>query len=458
MQGKQLEESIPPVFNYMVNQYHTYAGVRLAMHYYSFYETFYDEEQRWGSDVKDLITKLNTIIGENMINSGSGMEATIKAIDDIRNDIMKRMQVLTTYADIFQIYEYILNRLEYQFKEAKLTVDDDEFAREVLRYIFDTQDSVIINDKIKEIIGQLPVRMTKQKYFDLISDSLGTYLGAEQDSLKSYLYMLRTSAMLYEVEQMEVYYPKLWEYKTYLSKINYKEITKTEYDKAKDILLAVSGFLEAETTAYYSLQEVVNEVYAMILCKPYIGMYEHQFESQDNAVSIIIKDINSLFLSKEKMLPDSSILENFTLLEGIQEDLFLELTGMEDVLYEIDTNQRELSESMLVDKLLNVILRVKDLVSNSLFIDFTSEQEDGMVDDKNLIEEKDSLIKDLSDLFNKHDRAIGRAVMANTINKLPVFFKDHKEVMEYVRYSLDRCSNEYEKMACYEIINEIMSE
>jgi len=48
--------------------------------------------------------------------------------------------------------------------------------------------------------------------------------------------------------------------------------------------------------------------------------------------------------------------------------------------------------------------------------------------------------------------------MANTMNKLPVFFKDHKEVMDYVRYSLERCSDIHEKIACIEIIRDIMSE
>ena len=47
--------------------------------------------------------------------------------------------------------------------------------------------------------------------------------------------------------------------------------------------------------------------------------------------------------------------------------------------------------------------------------------------------------------------------MANTLNKLPVFFKNHSEVMDYVLYSLNKCSDLAEKYACIEIINEMMN-
>ena len=61
-------------------------------------------------------------------------------------------------------------------------------------------------------------------------------------------------------------------------------------------------------------------------------------------------------------------------------------------------------------------------------------------------------------MFSIQDRVISRAIMANTMNKMPVFFKDHKEVMDYVCYSMERCSDIHEKAACVEIISALMSE
>ncbi|HBY72917.1 MAG TPA: hypothetical protein DEG06_11815, partial [Lachnospiraceae bacterium] len=84
-------------------------------------------------------------------------------MDELRKEIMKRMNYLSIYLDIFQIYEYVFNRTEYRFKQDEIMiVENDDFARKILRYIFDTEDNVVINAKIMETIGQLPVRITKQ--------------------------------------------------------------------------------------------------------------------------------------------------------------------------------------------------------------------------------------------------------------------------------------------------------
>ena len=56
---------------------------------------------------------------------------------------------------IYLRYEYALNRIEW-FKKTDHIEDDEEFSRMVLRYIFDSEDNVIVNDRIQDI-GQLPI-------------------------------------------------------------------------------------------------------------------------------------------------------------------------------------------------------------------------------------------------------------------------------------------------------------
>ena len=459
MNGINLEESIPPFLNHLTSMYHTYAGVRLAMHYYAFYEAYCDDEKFYSENVKIMIAEINQFIQNKLLHSkGNSMEEIILTVDSLRNNIMKRMQILANYTDIFQNYEYILNRTEYQFNDEIFAVDDEEFAREVLRYIFDSEDNLIINEKMKEMVGQLPIRITKQKYFDIINQSLTTYLGSNQASLNSYLYMIRTSAMLYYTEGMEENYPELWKNKTYLSELKYKDITKSEFDKASMVLNNVIEKLEIETSVYYSLQEIVNEVYAILLCSPYAGVAVSDMEEQQKVAFDIIEDINQLFIKMKKQIPPVEIINRFTEIEGVQEDLTYDLTSFEEVIFKIDSNHRNLIESFMVDKHFNSLRRSSDLLSNSLFIEFDKDNSDPIVDEAMLTMEKERLMTDLTELFASHDRVIGRAVMANTLNKIPVFFRDHKEVMDYVRYALERCTDLKEKMACVNIITQIMSE
>jgi hypothetical protein len=86
------------------------------------------------------------------------------------------------------------------------------------------------------------------------------------------------------------------------------------------------------------------------------------------------------------------------------------------------------------------------------------EKEEVAVDEKMLQKETESFEKELTGQFAGQDRMISRAVMANILSRIPVFFKSHKEVMDYVLYSFERCTDFYEKAACINIINDIMSE
>lgn len=456
-----LEENIPKLFNNLSDYYNIYAGVRLAMHYYAFYEAFSDDEGIWGKEALDLTKQLNHIIRDNILQNRSGQnrEKAIHSVDSIRKSIMKRMDALTAYTDIFQTYEYVLNRVEYRFNKEVNPIDEEEFAKEILRYIFDTEDNLIINEKIKEIIGQLPIRITRQKYFELLRESLNAYLGSDGTAFSTYLYMLRTSAMLYREEGMDTLYPGLWEKKEQLSHLDYKEMNKESYDQALSMLQAATITLETETTVYFSLQEIINELYAILLCFPYAGMVISENSAAEAAAAAVIKEISESFLNGGADELSEEMMEKLTDLEGVQEELSEGIQTMEDALYEINLQHKALVDSLMSGKLMQVLLRAQKLLSNSLFIDLSDTgEEEETVDEEKVKKEAKALEEELSALFAGSDRMVSRAVMANTINKMPVFFADHKEVMDYVLYSLQRCSDNHEKAACVEIINEIMSE
>ncbi|MDD3174244.1 MAG: hypothetical protein PHF63_11430 [Herbinix sp.] len=458
--GTLLDENIPQLFNHLADHYDTYAWVRLALHYYAFYESYCDEENLWDRDAKDTIFKLNHIIRENILQSQSGFERekVVQSIDEMRKGISRRMDILTAYTDVFQIYEYILNRLEYRFHKNLDSVDAVEFTKEILRYIFDTEDNFIINEKIKEIIGQLPIRITKQKYFELLKESIRAYLGADQSSLDTYLYMLRTSAMLYHQDGMDSEYPRLREMKEKLSGIDYKGITKEDYERAVVTLQAATLMLETESTVYFGLQEIVNEVYALLLCAPYANMVDTDMLEAKKAAQTILINMNELFLENEKSELTMNLMEQFKDVEGVQEELSYELTELEDALFEVNKNYHNLIQSLMLEPLFEVLQCSQKLLSNSIFIDLEKEEDKGIVDEVRIEEVTIKLEDEFTKLFAGQDKIMSRAVIANSINKMPVFFKNHKEVMDYILYSFERCTDSYEKAACVEIIKTIMSD
>ncbi len=459
IQNKQLlEESIPSLFSQLADHYQILAKVRLAMHYFAFYESYYDDENTWSREALDTMAQINRVIRDQVLTNRSGIdrETSIKEVDAIRGNISNRMNMLTAYVDIFQNFEYVLNRQEYRYTEEAVTIDEELISRDILRYIFDTEDNLVINEKIKEMLGQLPIRITKQKYFDIMKRGLEAYLGADGASFDTFLYMIKTSAMLYPVEGLEELYPELWNKKEKLMALNYKDMSKEEYESAVRVLQAATISLETETTVYYGLAEIINELYAILLCTPYAGMQITESTKAEKASDTIIGYINEMFFANEKYDVSTDVLEQFTDLEGVQETLSADIEWMENAFYDVDKDHRFLAEGLMLDPLLEVLKRTGNLLSNSLFVELDRNDPETVVTKDRIEKEMKSLEKELTALFGKIDRMISRAVMANTINKVPVFFENHKEVMDYVRYSFEHCTDTYEKYACYEIINEII--
>lgn len=456
--NNNLQDNIPKFLEMAVGSYNTFASVRLALYYYTYYEQYLDEKEGWSGQLHEYIGCINNVISKAILQISSKEELGeyVKQIDDIRKGITKEMEMLTQYVDLFEIYEYALNRVEYRFKDMGQMEEDEELARNLLRYIFDSEDNVMINDRIKEIIGQLPVRITKQKYFDYIRDSLNELIGANEDVLDTYIYIVRSCAMLDMSPDMEKTFPMLWKNKEKLEKIDFKGITEDEYDAATLLIRESATCLENESSAYYGLIELVNELYTLLLCSPYMGLTSSYSNDHTEAALHIIDSINNIFLKDNKEEPPSELLSSFNIIEGLQEDMEYDIISLEDMLYHIAEHHGTLVDRLGKEKLLHSLLLSKDLHSGSLFIDLNKTGLNGIVDHERLRNEMDKLSMELEDCFRGIDRMIVRAIMANTMSKMPVFFNTHTEVMEYVLYSLDKCTDIAEKYASIEIIEGLM--
>ena len=65
---------------------------------------------------------------------------------------------------------------------------------------------------------------------------------------------------------------------------------------------------------------------------------------------------------------------------------------------------------------------------------------------------KEAFLTDIAECLKTGSRVRNRAVMAEVLKELPVYFHNHTEVMNYVRNSLDSCRDEREKLICVELL------
>lgn len=464
---EELDTALPQYLNQLINIYGQYSNLNLSMLYYTFYEN-YKEAGKKSLEEEELLNRFNGLVKDFLSGEfhGTNMQEGMKKLDDLRELVINRMQILTSYTDLLEIYEYVLNRIEYRFESDLMTTEQEqELVKEIVTYIFNTQDNVVINEKIKEVIGQLPIRLTKNKYFDMLRDALSIYKGGDYSSLETFLYMIRTSSMLYKVEGMDEVYPELVQIKSYLQTLNFTELSQEDFTKASNELTKNVTWILEKVDFYFSLEECINQLYVMLLTHPYQyveGGYKIEnlagamkfllMPEEMDKFRMITKTINGYFLAGNKPEMEESIQELITFTEGKQESLIEEMNQMEAYFSDITLNHKSLIESLMLGPIYHSANVAGKLLSGSVFVDIKGEKQERITTEADINKAYEELIGELSTLFSNHQKAVIRAVMANTISKLPVFFNDSNEIEQYIKNAMGACGDLAEKTASYHII------
>lgn len=465
-ENKNLEMNLPAYANYLMNLYNKYASVEIAMNYYSFYEMIKDG----GIDHNILnvfAEEYNNIVKDYVINISvdESRETAINKIDTLRNKVYKIVDALSTYADIFSRYEYVSNRCEYLFKGEEISekYSDEDFTREIMQYIFSKEDNTVINSKISEIIAELPLRLTKSKFFELLSNGLSVYSKTDKATIDDFVYILKSSALLAIPDNIREY-EELNSIYEMVKNIDYQNITKEQFDKLEDELRYAADFIEKETNIFMILQDLINKTYVKIIAAPYIS----EDDKETECCNKIIISINEEFNNSEYISLPDEVTDMFVFLEGVPETLQSKINSVEYTLDTIKKDYLGIVKSIMADNIYQGLFIAQNLMTDSLFVSLSDAQVvfenrcekdiDEFDAEKYVAEVRDEMVLLLTEFFKNNQKQVNRSVMALIISRLPVFFNNITEIQDYVFNSLSNCTNKAEKQAVIEIIKCIIDE
>lgn len=451
--GKDLEVNIPFYENVLKEIYNQTSFLHLAMEYYVLYEIM---QEKNGEDKAYLAEDLETVheVMEQLFCQNTSMNEEdikeyLKKVEAARNDVIKKMELLTMYTDKLQIYEHVVNRMELQYETDFEKTEVEPFVKQTLQYIFSGKDNVIINESIKEVLAELPVRMARSKYFQLIENSMSVYKGSEKSALNRFIYMLETSAMLYEPEGAGEYFKEIKEYADSLEQWKFSEMSEKEFRELYHSLEEHAAILEEIADLYVDIQAVLNSLYCYLLS--YID--DKQTDGSDEACSYILQGLHKMFKAgKWEAIPEE-LAGKLVDTEGKQEKLVEDMMQLQGVFYELVEGHREKIAELGLEEAFEKLEMEQQLISvASTFIDFESEEEDELADEAYVIQKTAEMIEKLKESFAKQQMCVNRAVIAATISKFPVFFTSSKEVEEYVTEALYRCQDIPERQASMNLI------
>lgn len=418
-----------------------YAYTNLTLNYYTYFEML--EDLTGDADKLTLYTdRFNSLLGEFLEN-----KTNIGELDQLRNQIIEVMYVLTSCADGLMIYEYVLNRLERRFiTGVKIQDSENEVISKVMDYIWNSKDAVVINGKISEVIRQLPIRFTRNKFYNMVNDCLSIYIGGDRSSLNHMMYQLRSSTMIAVPDDMETGFEEVYQMLRTLKEADYTNLTKEEYKNLASLVDNAAEIVKFQVGLFVSLMELVNDLYMMELARKdaVVDM------SEEETLEFIVSGILDKFKNEDWTEISDDITEKLVLLEGRQES-FYEKYLKYNVEYE---NAKEPYKDILE--------KVFILMSGSAFVKFDMEEsdieeQDGEKADRKYVEQTaEKYFEELNQLFQGMKKPVVRAVMSMALSNLPVCFNSAAEVESYIRSSLDSCTDICEKETTMELLLELV--
>lgn len=444
------QEYLPQYSSYMMEIYHEYSMIRLALNYYTLYEVCNDEDNNIVENVKVYISKIDEIIHNYVLNECDNDKEYVKAvksINNIRNSVIEKMKVLTSYTDDFQIYEHIVKR----HANIELDYDIDKFISKVFQWIFAEQDNVLVNEKIKMIVGEVPVRMTKNRFFDIINDSLSIYNGSSKDAVDNFIYMIRSCSTIYQPKKNKNDDAFLHDFYKLVKKVDFTKASQDKIDDLREQFQVITEYITKRVNVFLHLQDVINNLYVALLSKVYCKEVDEPVVNSVNIINMVYKAI------EENTEIDSSVDDFFVALEGKQESVYEDIAKCEGLLFNINEENMDVVEEIGETKKIDSLNTITKLLSDSVFIELNDKVDEIPTADTSYIMcVRDELVAEFTELFKKNSKEFNRSIMATVLSKLPVFFNSQQEIKDYLDYSFGHCNNENEIKAAINAINEMM--
>ena len=448
LKGRNLKENLNKYATGIASLYNGLAYIKLSMNYYTVYDMLKEKEFSDEEYLK-LFDEFNSIIDE-ILNG----KWNIDKIGAIRDKIISIMEVVTDYVDCLRIYEYVLNRIEHRFSEQDL---DEEYygtylTKDIMHYILQDNDNVVVNSKISEVVGQLPMRLSKNKFYEYIKDAFSLYHGAQKGTIDDFVYALKTSAMLRKTDGFKEMFPEMYDIINTLSNADYANADEQEYNRLQGALQIATEKMTACADMFVLLAQMVNDAYTIILTADFTL---DNVSEVDNALSIISQVRKAI--DKNYADTDEDVLQKFVKFEGKQERILMIISKCDYAIDEALNNYNdELKTYDLYDRY-QKLSKVVKLQSGSDFVTLEKDKSDiDIPDDTYADNAAEELIKLLDESFKNHSQIVKRAVMSSVMSQLPVFFNNTKEIQDYINISLEQCADKAERMAVIEVMKMIM--
>ncbi|PKM68053.1 MAG: hypothetical protein CVU95_05245 [Firmicutes bacterium HGW-Firmicutes-2] len=457
-----LEDTLRTVV--MEGQYHylEFLTTNLILEYLTFIEVIGEE------DTKELIEKdlqLKEIINsiqETMSEPDRWLNASMDKKEDVwmrlnmfRDSLSDQVAVLAGYDDQIKQYAYILRRKfsnpEVEVAEKDISVD--HAVMEIMAYLFEYEDNMTINNRIKSVYGELPVRMSKIKFYEWIEQALLGLKGIHKKDLDNYLTYMEETYAPESIKGYGTVMASVYEDIKVFEDLFEDHIEESEVSCLYEGMEGIRRLLESCVSLYTYTTTVINNMMGMLNC-----LSQESYEEKKALLNRFMETIKYIHSRRhEEHIVDAFLVNQLDTLSADFEDKRMDNSRWDGLLNEIKQSYpNEIIELKLAEALDN-LSTVYTLMSSSYFAPLKSTLEDlRIVDAPMLMSHVELFIKRIDTISQKDSRWQKRARIANLLSVLNVFHKSPEEIETYLRDVFEGCRDQKEKMGSITAIRSMM--
>jgi len=369
------------------------------------------------------ILDLKTEIFNNIINIKDDFsnisEKNINYYIDIRNNIHKTLMDLSRYLTEISYYNNIyydlLSRKQF---DKNIPIDFENFYKKIYDYL--TIDKMTINQKISEIIWVVPMKITKQKYYSILSNSFKKSfknLNKEKCEIlfKRYKSIFNGTLEWEYVNAFDKYFRITQNYK----EIDYKNITEEELDK---------NFIDSKN--------IIREIEDLLEFVRELGLIINKFI----IIHMIIDEIDKEDTKKLEIFLEDLIKYDYKMLLNKSNKIESDLVKATKV-YQEDT-KNIINNNIEIDKNLKEIYSKTEKILSYLN-DYYIESEELLIKNDELIEQNylDKLIDNFIEFIERNiknmDNPNRKIRMKKILTLLEVPFNTPDDFFDYLKSSIE---------------------
>lgn len=341
-----------------------------------------------------------------------------------KEKLKKRLQVLVGYNDALEIYETVYHRLNSQEVQ-----DKEALVDKVMAFVLMDTDQYLLNQRMKDVLRIMPVRMTKSKRDAYVEQALSLYSGCSLFEVEQMLNQLKETVLPERIHGYGDYFDDLYKHLQVAMEIEEPQ------ENHEELFKKVTEDMEHYFDVCSTLVTLINKL--MVLC----GVYTLNIDELKEIEPKIENAVELLRVLYSKMDTEGALEEKLVALEGVPEQWYMhlyELQGLIDVLIEQTVEDRDFYLE------LKALEEAKNLISQSLFEDEEEEKDSAQVDAGKLAELSHELNEYMEDLFDHYTLPVARQKFNQLLHALPIVFRTTDQFRAFVAHNIESCSNSQE--------------